>query len=82
MESFEQVIADMRGGVERSVRLHGDWEGYPVWRVLWVVLGEFREVVWAAIRFDLHGPHGVVSELRDLAIVAVKGVTVLSRRRV
>lgn len=64
-----------------SVIKHGDWSGYSLPRMLWVLWGELFEVVIAVVRRDLHGPHGVVAEAAQVAVVCIKIVHNLSLRR-
>lgn len=73
MKRLEEVIREVIQGVERSVVIHGEWPDYSRWRVLRVVAAEFWEVAWAVI-LNRRGAHGMVDELRDLAVVSVKGM--------
>ncbi len=79
MEGVELAVAEISAGVNRSVVKHGDWSDYSVGRMIWVIGLEFWEVLWAVLRRDIHGPHGVVNELRDLAVTCIKGMTRLGR---
>jgi len=81
LKDIDRVMAGIVYGLERSVLLHGDWRNYGLGRMLWVIGREALEVLRALARGDLHGPHGVVAELRDVAICCIKAVMVLKRDR-
>lgn len=80
--AYRLVLERVGLGVNRSLALHGDWRDYGLSRIGWVVAGELWEVIWAMLRGDIHGEHGVISELRDLAIVCVKAIERMEKRRV
>lgn len=79
MYRLDQTIADVIRGIEDSVLIHGDWQGYTGDKVHETVKGEFEEFDQAHQRGQLHGEHGQIDELRDLAIVAIKGIIHLQR---
>lgn len=77
----EVIRQQLMNNVTRSVIKHGTWDNYGLGRMLWYLAGELFEVVVAVARGDLHGPHGVVAELRDVATVCVKAIERLQRGR-
>lgn len=79
MERLETVLHLVRTGIKDSVELHGDWQGYSPAKVCQVVSGEFSEYMMACVDKQIHGEHGQIDELLDLAIVAIKGVIHLQR---
>lgn len=73
--------AQVQPQIVRSVIKYGDWDGYSLARMLWVLLGELFEVAVAVVRRDLHGPHGVVAEVTQVAVVCIKIVRNLTGRK-
>lgn len=71
MQRLNQTIADLIKGIEDSVIIHGDWQEYTETDVYIAVAGEFSEYFQAFTSFEVHGEHGQIDELRDLAIVAI-----------
>ena len=63
----------------RSLIKHGHWSGYGLVRMVRVLLAELLEVAWALLRRDLHGPHGVVAEATQVAVVCLKIVHCLTK---
>ena len=63
----------------RSIEKHGDWADYTPLDIFRAVSGEFHEVTQAVIVENIHGDHGMVMELMQLANTCLKGVEVLRR---
>jgi hypothetical protein len=78
---YKPILTRVENGIVRSVAIHGYWGGYGLLRIVRVILGEFLEVLWAVVRCDIHGRDGVIAELRDLAVVCVKGIERLQRTK-
>lgn len=78
----EIVRVQLIWNITHSVIKHGTWDDYSLGRMLWHLAGELYEVAAAVVRRDLHGPHGVVAELQDVATVCVKAIERLQRGRV
>lgn len=66
--AFSLVADELR----RSIELHGDWSGYSLDQMLSVIAAEWIEVGEAEARGDLHGEHGLVRELAQVASSSVK----------
>ena len=65
----------------RSVQLHGDWQNYNVDQMMAEIINELMmEAGEAAGRLDLHGEHGMVRELSQVAACCIKAMMVLSGR--
>ena len=73
--TIKRVIAE----VEQSVQIHGDWQEYTPSDVKRVVEDEFFEYLGAYLNDQIEGDHGQIEELRDLAVVAIKGIIHLQR---
>lgn len=73
------ILSDIASGIEESVIIHGDWSDYQDNDIFAVILEEFAEYREAYLAGVVHGDHGQLDELRDLAIVAIKGIIQLSR---
>jgi len=67
-ETIQGVIAEM----ERSIVIHGDWSDYDQKRMASAIVDEFREFLCAFSRGDETGPHGMIIEARQLAVVCIK----------
>lgn len=86
MPDLEQAVGDVIVELARSVEKHGAWAGYSKWRAVRVVAGELLEVVTALVRGDIHGEHGFLVEMKQVASAALKaylvfgGETVSGRR--
>lgn len=66
--AFSLVADELR----RSIDLHGDWSGYSLDQMLSVIAAEWIEVGEAEARGDLHGEHGLVRELAQVASSSIK----------
>jgi hypothetical protein len=71
---LDDAIREVKQGYARSLAIHGDWNEYTPWRVIRVVFGEVLELVYAVARRDRDGRHGIVNEMRDVAIVSMKAL--------
>ncbi|MDD2367035.1 MAG: hypothetical protein PHN84_12805 [Desulfuromonadaceae bacterium] len=76
-EAFDDIIREYN----RSVDLHGDWSDYTTEQMMAVIVNELMvEAGDAELRGDLHGPHGVICELSQVAVCCIKAIIVLSGR--
>jgi hypothetical protein len=74
------VLEELFERIKRSVRSHrGDWHGYTNEQVFDAVMGEADEYREAYVAEDLHGRHGQINELFDLAVTSIKGVVQLRK---
>lgn len=60
------------GEVSNSVQKHGDWSEYSVPEMIAVIADELEEVYQASLRNDSWGPHGMATELRQVAACCIK----------
>lgn len=67
-----QFIAKVAQEVERADMLHGDWRGDDSATMITRICGEVREVGAAAAAGDRTGPHGMETELVQVAATAFK----------
>lgn len=81
MHRLESAIHNLHEEFTRSVQKHGDWEGYSVEDIMKAVFGELKEVRQAKNNKDIHGPHGLRTELLHLANVCLKGHIILGKER-
>lgn len=66
---------------QRSIQLHGTWEDYSIEQMTAVIVNELMvEAVGAVERGDIHGEHGVIRELAQVAACCIKEMMVLSQR--
>ena len=70
--TVEQVIEDVITELERSIMIHGNWEGYDRDRMAEAIMGEFKEFLTAWKENDETGEHGMIAEARQLATVCIK----------
>lgn len=65
----------------RSVHLHGTWSDYSIEQMMSVIINELMvEAGGAEAKGDLHGEHGVIRELAQVAACCIKAIMVLSGR--
>ena len=76
MQNLEQAVGDVIVELARSMEKHGAWQGYSKWRAVRVIAGELLEVVTALMRGDIHGEHGFLVELKQVASAALKAYLV------
>jgi len=66
---------------QRSIQLHGNWDDYSIEQMTAVIVNELMvEAVGAVERGDIHGEHGVIRELSQVAACCIKEMMVLSQR--
>lgn len=76
LETLDMILAEH----SRSVELHGDWSDYTVDQMMAVIINELMvEAGGAEQRGDIHGEHGVVRELSQVANCCIKAIMVLSK---
>ena len=61
----------------RSVQLHGAWNDYTPEMMITVIVNELAELIDAAERGDIHGEHGMIAELAQVAACCKKAMMVL-----
>jgi hypothetical protein len=77
VEALGEVITEH----DRSVLLHGDWQHYDLEQMMSVIINELMmEAGDAVARGDLHGEHGVIAELKQVASCCLKAMVQLSER--
>lgn len=65
----------------RSVQMYGTWGDYNLEQMMSVIINELMmEAGSAEARADLHGKHGVVHELAQVAACCIKAIMVLGDR--
>lgn len=75
IEAVGLVLSEHR----RSVEKHGNWLDYSVAQMMSVIINELViEAGNAECAGDIHGPHGVVNELAQVAACCIKAIMVLS----
>lgn len=66
---------------QRSVELHGTWWDYTPDQMMSVIINELMMEAGAAeARGDIHGEHGMIRELIQVAVCCIKAVMVLMIR--
>jgi len=66
---------------EASIVKYGDWHDYTLEQMMPVIIHELMvEAGGAEAVGDLHGEHGVVRELAQVASCCIKAIMVLSER--
>ena len=73
MTGIRAAIPDLIVENCRSLKKHGDWDGYSVEQIHKAIAGEFNEFTDAVVNEDVSGVHGMRAELLQLANVALKG---------
>ena len=64
-----------------SVAKHGTWSDYSVDQMMAVIINELMvEAGGAESQGDIHGEHGVIRELTQVAVCCIKAMMVLSNR--
>ncbi|MHB1051372.1 MAG: hypothetical protein ACYC09_14935 [Bacteroidota bacterium] len=77
IDALDMILAEHA----RSVHLHGDWQNYTVDQMMAEIINKLMmEAGEAAGRLDLHGEHGMVRELSQVAACCIKAMMVLSDR--
>lgn len=71
-KTVEQVIGDLITELERSIIIHGDWSDYDQSQMVVAIMGEANEFFDAVKNSDEVGPHGMIAEARQLAVVCIK----------
>lgn len=65
-----------------SIAKHGSWHDYTIDQMMAVIINELMvEAGGAEAVGDLHGEHGVIRELAQVAACCVKAIMVLSGRQ-
>lgn len=66
---------------QRSIQLHGLWRDYSLEQMMSVIINELMVEAGAAESVgDIHGEHGVIRELSQVAACCIKAIMVLSDR--
>jgi hypothetical protein len=66
---------------QRSIELHGTWYDYTTDQMMAVITHELMmEAGEAAVIGNIHGEHGVIRELTQVASCCIKAIMVLSGR--
>lgn len=77
LDVFDMVTTEY----QRSVKLHGIWWDYTPDQMMAVIINELMlEAGSAEARGDIHGEHGMIRELVQVASCCMKAVMVLSGR--
>jgi hypothetical protein len=64
---------------QRSIQLHGTWEDYTLPQMMSEIINELIiEAGNAECAGDIHGEHGVIRELTQVASCCIKAIMVLS----
>ena len=71
-ERLNSGIRNLLQEYARSIQIHTDWRDYDDERCYTAVEDEFLEFRRAMITGDKDGPHGMVNESLQLAVVALK----------
>lgn len=82
MATVEETINAVIVELERSIVIHGDWTDYDRKRMVAAINGEYREFLRASRRNDEKGPHGMITEARQLAVVCIKYLTCRSNAQI
>lgn len=78
LDVFDMVTAEYH----RSVELHGTWFDYTPDQMMAVIINELMlEAGSAEARGDIHGEHGMIRELVQVASCCMKAVMVLGASR-
>lgn len=70
--TVDETIQDVIRELERSIVIHGDWNGYDRDRMIKAICNEFDELMSAWCLEDEAGEHGMIAEARQLAVVCIK----------
>ena len=79
---MQRTINRLGVKLKNSITKHGMWEGYTFDQMHDKVNDESEEFIQAIEKNDLHGPHGVASELLDLAVTCIKMSHQITKRKV
>lgn len=76
-DAMDMVMAEYR----RSVEMHGSWWDYSTEQMLSVIINELMVEAGDAEKIgDIHGEHGMIRELAQVAATSIKAMMVLSGR--
>jgi hypothetical protein len=79
--TLPEVLAAVLTEYNLSVEKHGDWQDYTLDQIMGVIQTEFMmEAAAAYNRGDLHGDHGVIRELSQVAACCIKTIVAVSGR--
>jgi hypothetical protein len=78
-EALRMVMEEYMRGIAK----HGDWSNYSEEQMMSAIINELMvEAGDAEQRGDIHGPHGMIRELAQVAACSIKAMVVLSGREV
>jgi len=69
---MERTMNNLVIKLKNSCTKHGEWPHYSIEDMESKIEDEFTEYCEALEKGDLYGPHGVASELLDVAVTCVK----------
>lgn len=77
VDALDLILAEH----SHSVQKHGTWEDYTVDQMMAEIINELMMEAGDAVgKNDIHGEHGVIRELSQVAACCIKAVMVLSGR--
>lgn len=81
MIGLPEALAVVLNEHAKSIKIYGDWADYTTDQMMAVIIDELMcEAVDAWHVNDLHGDHGMIRELAQVAATSIKAIQVLSGR--
>jgi hypothetical protein len=82
MMSLPDAVSLVLDELSHSIRKHGDWSDYTINQMMSVIIEELLiEAGNAETLRDIHGDHGMIKELAQVAATSIKAMIQLSGGR-
>lgn len=79
--TLNEIIEKLKLENARSKEIHGPWADMPDVKQFEAIHGEFIEWLDAYLADDIHGDHGEIAELIQVANVCIRRVMALTGER-